>query len=253
MADVRDPSVPPSRDPAAGAPPKKGMSTGAKVAIGCGILAVLVIVVLVVMTVAGGMFLKDKADDMAGGLEAQQEASERVQALERDHPFTPPSDGVVAENRAETFVAVTDDAWGAMRESMEEVAERGEDIEQEGGAAGFGDAMAGLQALGQSRVALADALDEHEMPASEYLWTGLALMRAYELLETPTAQSGVPPENLELANRYRDELAEIAEEDEDGRPDKSVVLGMAWTWAMSEGVLPETMGWDTLGQYAPSQ
>ncbi|MFN2421615.1 MAG: hypothetical protein ABR527_09610 [Gemmatimonadota bacterium] len=253
MADVRDPSVPPSPDPAAGPPPKKTMSTGAKVAIGCGILAVLAIVILVIMTVAGGMFLKKKAGDVTGGLEAQQQASERVQALERDHPFTAPPDGVVGEDRAETFIAVTDDAWEAMRESMEEVVERGEEIEEEGGAAGFGDAMAGLQALGQSRVALAEALDEHDMPVSEYVWSGLALMRAYEVLETPTAQVGVPPQNLELANRYRDELADIAEEDEDGRPDKSVVLGMAWTWGMSEGMLPETMGWDTLGQYAPSQ
>src|SRR5688500_13948947 len=145
MADVRDPSVPPPPGPAAGPPPKK-MSTGAKVAIGCGILAVLVIVVLVIMTVAGGMFLKKKAGDLTGGLEAQQQASERVQALEREHPFTAPPDGVVGEDRAETFIAVTNDAWEAMHESMEEVAERGEEIEEGGGEAGFGDAMAGLQA-----------------------------------------------------------------------------------------------------------
>ena len=258
MADARDPTVPASQDPAVpsgagGVPPKRGMSTGVKVAIGCGILAALIVLGVVIMTVVGGMFVKNKAEQLSGGLEAQQEASQTIQELEREHPFTPPAGGVLTEELAEKFLAVTDDAWERMGEEMDEVAQRGERIEDRGGQAGLGDAMAGLQALGRSRVALAEALDENEMPVSAYLWTGLALMRAYEALDLPPEQSGLPPQNLELAARHRSELAEIADEDGDDRPDKGVVLGMAWTWAMSEGALPQTLGWDTLGQYAPSE
>lgn len=247
MADVRDPSVPSSQPGAPGPPPKKPMSTGVKIAIGCGILAALVIIVLVVMTVAGGMFLRDKAEDFTGGLEAQEEASQTIRELEQEHPFSPPADGVVGEDRADRFLAVTDDAWDRMRESMEEVAEREREMEQQGGAAGFGDAMAGMQALGDARVALAEALAGHDMPVSEYLWTGTTLVQAYASLDLPPEQTGVRPENLEIARERRAELADIAENGNEDAADKSVVLGMAWTWAMSEGVAPEAIGWDTLG------
>lgn len=222
----------------AGPPPSKGMSTGAKVAIGCGILLVLVIVGLVIFSVLGGMFVKRQADQLTGGLEAQQEASETIQALEREHPFTAPADGIVPEAMAEQFLAVTNDAWDAMRGDMEELAERGVEIDQSGGQAGLGDAMAGVQALSRARVSLADALEEHEMPASAYLWTGMELVRAYHAVGMDPEQSGVPASNVALAERHRETLAEIADEGEPGRPTKGMVLGLAWTLSTDAGAAP---------------
>ena len=235
--------VPPS-SPATPPPPKRGMSTGAKVAIGCGILTVIAIVVVIVAIVAGGMFVSKKANEFTGGMEAQQEASERIQELEREHPFTPPQDGIVTGDRADRFFAVTDDAWEGMQEWVEEMRERGEDIEDRGGEAGLGDAMAGLQGLGRSRVALAEALADHDMPVSEYLWTGMALSHAYASIDQPAGSSGVPTENVELARENRERLAELAEGSEDS---KAVVLAIAWTLATSEGVTSSIPGLDTLG------
>jgi hypothetical protein len=228
-------------------PTKQGMSTGAKVAIGCGILAVLAIVGIVVAIVAGGMFASRKLDELGGGLEAQQQASETVQELEREHPFTTPQDGVVREDRAETFFAVTDDAWEGMQEWVADMEERSEEIDRGGGEAGFRDAMAGLQGLGRSRVALTEALADHEMPVSEYLWIGTTLAHAYSRLDQPAASSGVPAENLEIAAENRDRLADIADDsgDQSGR---AVVLGIAWTLAASEGVTSSIPGLDTLGR-----
>jgi len=246
MVEPRDPHAASPGEP--GAPPKQGMSTGVKVAIGCGVLLVLVIIGFVVLTVIGGMFVKNKAEELTGGLEAQQEASETIQSLERENPFTPPADGVVSEDLAGKFFAVTDDAWDKMREDLEEMADRGEDIEERGGQAGFGDAMAGVEALGRSRVALAEALEENDMPVSAYLWTGMALVRAYQGLDMPPEQTGIPPRNLELAQQYRAELAEIADSGQDGRPGKGAVLGMAGTWGAMEGTMPA--GWDTMN-YTP--
>ena len=221
------------------------MSTGAKVAIGCGIAIVLVIIGLVIFSVIGGMFLKNKANELTGGLEAQQEASEKVQALEREHPFTAPADGIVTEEMAERFLAVTDDAWDGMREEMEEIAERGGRIDEQGGQAGIGDAMAGVRAIARSRVELAEALEAHDMPVSAYLWTGMELTRAYHAIGMEPEQSGVPAQNIQLAERHREALAEIAEDSEDdNRPGKGAVLGMAWTLGTSEGVAPT--GWDTM-------
>lgn len=242
MTDPQTP-VPPSSP--ATPPPKKGMSTGGKVAIGCGILAVIAIVVVIVAIVAGGMFVSKKANEFTGGMEAQQEASDRIQELEREHPFTPPQDGIVSGDRADRFFAVTDDAWEGMQEWVEEMRERGEDIEDRGGEAGLGDAMAGLQGLGRSRVALAEALADHDMPVSEYLWTGMALSHAYASIDQPAGSSGVPAENVELARENRERLAELAEGSEDSR---AVVLAIAWTLATSEGVTSSIPGLDTLGR-----
>lgn len=236
-----DPS-PPSE--AAAPPPRRGMSTGTKIAIGCGAVALLAIIALIVAGVAGGLFLKRKTDQFTGGVEAQTKASETLQQLEADHPFRPPSDGRIGADRAERFLEVTDDAWADMEEVAEDLSERGRDIEERGGEAGMRDAMAGIQGLGRARVALAEALEDHEMPSSEYLWTGLALMRAYEALDRPAGESGVPQENLDLAAEHRAELAEIEQTDEDDFG-KGMVLGIAMTWGMTEGNL-EALGIDTL-------
>jgi hypothetical protein len=220
------------------------MSTGAKVAIGCGIVAVVAIVGVIVAIAAGGMFASKKINELSGGLEAQQEASEKIQELEREHPFSPPQDGVVGGDRADRFFAVTDDAWEGMQGWIQDMRERGEDIENRGGDAGFGDAMAGLEGLGRSRTALAEALADHQMPVGEYLWTGMALAHAYESLDQPAESSGVPSENLEIATKNRERLAELSGGGEDSR---AVVLAIAWTLATSEGVTTSIPGLDTLG------
>lgn len=238
--------APPPGQPAAGAPPKKGMSTGAKVAIGCGVAVVIGIVLLVVAMVAGGMFLKDRAEDFAGGVEAQQEASETMRSLEEEHAFTAPEDGVVGEERAERFLAVTDQAWEEMEGFVEEWRERGERIDERGGRANPGDVIAGIGAigdLGRSRVVLAEALEDHGMPISEYVWTGLQLNRAYEALDA-SGDRGVPEANLEVARERREALAEIVEDSDEGGSGKAFVLGMAFTWSGEAGV--RAMGWDTV-------
>ncbi|HJU86756.1 MAG TPA: hypothetical protein VJ788_05255 [Gemmatimonadota bacterium] len=241
-----DPQPPANATPPATPPPKKGMSTGAKVAIGCGIVALLAIVGVVVAIVAGGIFVSRKADEFTGGLEAQQEASETVQELEREHPFTPPSDGIVDSDRAETFFAVTDDAWEEMREWVEDMQERGEDIDSGGREAGLGDAMAGWQGFGRSRVALSEALADNDMAVSEYIWTGMALAHAYAALDQPAETSGVPAENLALAGEHRERLAEMADDGEDAEG-RGMVLAIAWTLATSEGITGAIPGLDTLG------
>lgn len=243
-----DPPTPVEDDavqtPAVGAPPRKGLSTAVKVAIGCGIVALLAIVALIAAGVAGGLFLNRKADEFQGGLDAQTEASETIRELESEHGFRPPADGIVGESRAERFFEVTDETWDEIAEDAEDLARRDADIDRRGGEAGMGDAIAGFRGLHRSRVALAEALADNDMPLSEFLWTGFSLTRAYEELDRPSAESGVPQENLELAARHRAELARLAEthEEEIG---KGMVLGVAFSWAVSEGNL-EALGLDTL-------
>lgn len=238
--------TPPGEPPVGQAPPKKGMSTGAKVAIGCGGLVLVALIVVVIAAVVGGMFLKDKAQDFAGGVEAQERATETIRELEEEHDFSAPADGVVGEDRAERFFDVTDQAWEEMRGFVEEWRERGQRIDERGGDARPGDVIAGIGAigeLGRSRVVLAEALEDHDMPASEYVWTGLHLMRAYEALDA-SGETAVPAENRAIAAEHRDELAEISESSEEGGTGKGFVLWMAWTWSGDAGI--RALGWDTL-------
>lgn len=242
-------SPPPARDASADGPappPKQGMSTGAKVAIGCGIVALLAIVAVVVLVGVGGFFVKRQVDEFAGGVEAQQEASETFDELAREYPFTAPDDGVVGENRAERFFAVTDATWDEIEDWAGEMRERGERVDARGGDPGVGDMMAGVRGigeLGRARAALAEALDEHEMSPGEYVWTGMALVSAYEDLDagTPTA----PAANVALAREHRAELAEIAESDEGGGTGKGMVLALAWTTGHAEEMY-RGLGIDTL-------
>ena len=120
-----------------------------------------------------------------------------------------------------------------MQDWVEDMQDRGEAIENRGGDAGFGDAMAGLRGLGRSRVALSEALADHDMPVSEYLWTGMALTQAYSALDQSPETSGIPAENRELAAEHREVLAEISGGEDDSR---AVVLAIAWTLAGSEGI-----------------
>jgi hypothetical protein len=231
MTDMPPPSSSSPQEPASPAPPKK-MSTGVKVAIGCGVLVVVVVVGIVIASIAGGMFLRRKAQEWSGDIEGQAETGAVIDRLEAEHPFSPPTDGVVDPARAERFFAVTDLAWGQIEPEWDDLEERGREIGDRGGEASVGDVIAGVRGLTHARTAIAEALDEHEMPVSEYVWVGFALTRAYRVFEdSDQGQQGIDPNvpqaNLELAARYRDELLEIS--GGGPTPGKSAVLGLAMT------------------------
>lgn len=231
MTDMPPPSSSSPQEPAPPAPPKKGMSTGVKVAIGCGVLAVVVVVGIVIASIAGGMFLRSKAQEWSGDIEGQAEAGAVIDRLEAEHPFSSPADGVVDPARAERFFAVTDLAWQQIEPEWDDLEERGREIGDRGGEASVGDVIAGVRGLTHARAAIAKALDEQEMPVSEYVWVGFALTRAYRALGSDQNQRGIDPDvpqaNLDLAARYRDELLEIS--GGGPTPGKSSVLGLAVT------------------------
>ncbi len=235
----------------AGPAGSQGMSTGKKLAIGCGVLVALGVLAVVALVGVGGFMLKDRAEDFVGGMEeqgqAQEEASRILERLQEEHPFEVPEDGVVEERQARRFFATTDAAWEELEqwaEELETLDQRMEDRESPG----VSDLMAGMRSMGQlarSRLVLAEALEEQDMAPSEYLWTGLALTRAYRSLEAGGTDSGVPEENLELAREYRDELAALSDDDDEAT-DKGAVLALAMFWGMGDLETWEVMGFDTL-------
>lgn len=205
-------------------------------------------ILTVVAVGAGGIFLKNRISDVQSSLEEQgrahEEATEIFRSLEREHPFEPPEGGLVEDHRARRFFRVTDHAWADMEEWAVELRDLGERMEGRSDPS-VSDMAAGFRSIGrlsESRLVLARALEREGMSPAEYIWTGLALTRAYANVERTADAAVVPEENVALARRYRSELAAI---DGDG-PDKGAVLGIAVMWGMADLSTWRAMGLDTL-------
>jgi molybdopterin converting factor small subunit len=233
--------IPPPGTP----PPKNGVSTGKKIAIGCGVVLLLVLILLF----ACFSFLGKKVGDLEETLEDQEKAGETVQELEREYPFTPPPDGTLDEDQVDAFFAVTDDVWDEIESWVRDMEERGTRVEESESEAGFGDAMAGMRGMGSARVAFVEALDEHDMAPSAYVWTGFTLLQAHDALASGAASPGVPEKNLELARKHARRLAELEEEEGD-EADKGSVLALAFVFFPRMDVLLPA-GFDTTPDEQP--
>lgn len=252
------PSGPPPSGPPPGAsppPPKRGLSTAAKVAIGCGALAVVGVVVLLVAVAVFGWFVRDRAQELGAGIERQMEVSQQMERLREEHPFQPPADGTVTREQADGFFAATDRAWSGMEEwagQMVDLQRRMEGRERPG-LRDLADGFRGAGGLAESRAVLTEALVEERMSVGEYLWTGFQLMRAHEELDRAEPSPDVPERNMELARRHRAELDEIARSGRNGgssEPGKGIVLHLATLWGMTDGGTWQAFGLDTLSRYA---
>lgn len=232
-----------SADPAA---PKKGMSGAAKILVGCAVLFMVVGVAGAVAIGVGARFVTGKAHEFTGAAERHAEAAETLQQLHTRYPFRPPEDDAVRPERATAFLGATDRAWELARPAWEDLRRRSERADQRGRAA-VGDIMAGISGFHELTMAVADALEAHGMSPAEYVWTGVALRRAYEALDQVEAgheADWIPAANLDLARRHRQQLAHLSTDDERG--------GLVLAFAMMYGVAGmEDVGWLQHRDYSP--
>lgn len=227
---------------------KKGMSTGAKVLFGCLAVTVLGIAGLVVALAVGGFALQRGVESAVGSMEQQQQASEMLEEVEAEHPFEPPEDAVVGEERLERFLGATETAWQEIQPWAEDLEEIRQAVRSESAMGAIRDLASGARALGgiaRSRVALAEALAEHEMSLGEYVWTGIQLDRAVDAVEGDRSAESVPEANLELARSRQGELPrfDASGEEEIG---SGVVLAVATLWGMADASTWQALGLDTL-------
>jgi hypothetical protein len=85
------------------------MSTGVKVAIGCAVATLIVVVISVALLGFGAFWLKGKADEMTGGLDAMTAKAEEIDEWSEKanaNVYTPPADGVIPEARLVKFLEV---------------------------------------------------------------------------------------------------------------------------------------------------
>jgi hypothetical protein len=82
------------------------LSKGAKIALGCGLAAVLAAGAAVIVVGGLAWWGIGKAKQATEGMVAEQEAAEKDLQKANANPFTPPEDGVVREDRLMKFLAV---------------------------------------------------------------------------------------------------------------------------------------------------
>jgi hypothetical protein len=82
------------------------LSKGAKIALGCGLAAVLAAGAAVVVVGGLAWWGIGKAKEATEGIVAEQEAAEKDLQKANANPFTPPEDGVVQEDRLMKYLAV---------------------------------------------------------------------------------------------------------------------------------------------------
>ena len=175
---------------------------------GLALVAVLGLILLVGF--AGYKYLESTGARLYESSETMDRGLRHLAGLEYMHPFTPPEDGTVLEERAAIFEAVTNEAYGAMQGDLRRLndLDTGADDDRPSLRA-----MAdGIGALSGVTIGLGKALSNHDMALSEYLWTGLQLLRGAghmdELWGAPTVPPAPAPV-VEVAERHRALLDEI--------------------------------------------
>jgi hypothetical protein len=136
------------------------VNTGAKIAIGCGVAALLGVFAVVVLVGGAAWFVKDKFGDIA----EHQERIEEFQAQANAVPFDQPTDNVVDEERLKTFIEIRRRVAVAY-EPHRDLLERQNDDDHE---ASLDDITGAMSMVFDIQLALAQAQAEIGMSEEEY-------------------------------------------------------------------------------------
>lgn len=135
------------------------MTTGAKVAIGCGV-AILVTGLVVVAGVVGlGFWAKGKVEKMAEGEQRIEQLHKKADA----NTFTPPADGLLQEDRLLKFLDIRRRIFAVYlrhKDDFDAMAKKKEGT--------LGDVAQSLGILNEARLAKAEALADVQMSQGEY-------------------------------------------------------------------------------------
>lgn len=194
------------------------MSTGVKVAIGCGIVAILGMVVLVAVIGVGAFWAKGKVEEMAGGLEGMTEKAEEIDRWQEQanaNPYNPPPDGVIPEERLVKFLDVRKSVYSIYeqhRAELERLAERGKknEVSLSEALSGMGE-LAGLTT--DLRLAQVKALADVGMSEDEYHAIQMAVYKSAWASGVEEETGQLPAETMrEQAEQLPEEAREAMEE-----------------------------------------
>ena len=135
------------------------MTTGVKIAIGCGVALILGIMVVAVAVFSGAYWLKGKTEEFTGNETRIEELEKKANAT----PFSRPADGVIQEDRLLKLLDIRKRVFGVYekhRATLEAIGQKKE--------GDFGDVTKGFSVINEIRLAQAQALADVGMSEDEY-------------------------------------------------------------------------------------
>ncbi len=195
------------------------MGTGTKILAGCGCLAVVAGIAVAVGLSLGLFWLKDHAEDMAGGFEEVAARAYEIEEWEgkaNAHPYDRPADGVIPENRLTTFLGVrreVHEVYETHKADLEELRQR---TEGDGETLSPGEVLTfggkAVRMFGDLRLAQVRALAENGMSEQEYYAIQTAVYVAAGISKTEAETGTAPAEAMSEAAQQIQEAIRIAVE-----------------------------------------
>jgi hypothetical protein len=147
------------------------VGTGAKIAIGCGIVVLAGGVIAIVGLGAGAYWVKGKTEKFASDIRGKTDEIRKYEQEANRNPFSPPADGVIDEARFLKFMDVRKGIYTVYEQhkaELDDLSKRGKDKKP----ASLGDVMEGVGAIGRLtsdlRVAQVKGLAQAGMSENEY-------------------------------------------------------------------------------------
>ena len=135
------------------------MTTGVKIAIGCGVALILGIMVVAVAVFSGAYWLKGKTEEFTGNENRIEELHEKANATHFDRP----SDGVIREDRLLKFLDIRKRVFSVYERHRAALEAMGQKKQGD-----FGDVTKGFSVINEIRTAQAQALADVGMSEDEY-------------------------------------------------------------------------------------
>jgi flagellar biosynthesis GTPase FlhF len=135
------------------------VTTGVKIAIGCGVALILGIVVVAAGVFGGAYWLKGKAEEFTGHENRIEELEKKANAT----PFERPSDNVIREDRFVKFLDVRRRVFGVYEKHRAALEAMGKKKQGD-----WGDVTTGFSVINEIRLAQAQALADIGMSEDEY-------------------------------------------------------------------------------------
>ncbi len=160
------------------------MSTGQKIALGCGCVVLLAGAAIVAFVGVGTYWAKGKLKEAGGRLEKFTAKTEEIEKWEKQanaNPFTPPADGVIQEAQLRKFLDVRKDVYAVYEEHKPQFDALGERTKDKKTLSLSETIEAGSQIaslVGDIRLTQAKALAAAGMSENEYRYIQMAVYKS---------------------------------------------------------------------------
>jgi hypothetical protein len=160
------------------------VTTGVKIAIGCGVALILGIMVVAVAVFSGAYWLKGKTEEFTGNENRIEELQTKANAT----PFERPADGVIREDRLLKFLDIRKRVFSVYEKHRPALEAMGQKKEGD-----FGDVTKGFSVINEIRMAQAQALADVGMSEDEYQFLVEQVYKTAWAVEVAKATGGKTP------------------------------------------------------------